>query len=412
MTTQKRGARMQALRFRLSNMWPVPRLRGWWTSPGDAYVYGGGLRRDFLRIVLTSAAVAGVVLASVTLVIGVRVWRVPEWYLVAHQGTDATAINEYRVAMGPLLSAAVQLLGGGLLTVGLYMTWRQLLLLRHQHANESFDRAVSNLGAVSVDVRIGAMAVLEQLAIASREHYWLVADTLATTVKERFAEVSARYSPATGPVTLPVDGAHALGILARLSYHRPDRCDRFAKAQPGDFYSRDPYKEPRHGVSLDGLQAAHTRADHFVFRGATLHKGSFEGAACVGARFEGVSLNFASFAGADLRGATFRTCSMFMCDFTGANLLDAIFEFNHIQNAVFDLANLENARFYRSTWVLTSARGARFVGTSFLQTHIDATNDLTGAVVVDVKLTEFWGQLTHPLFSEFVERQKQGKEPL
>ena len=89
------------------------------------------------------AALGLVVLLSVA---GVRLVWPPAWYLAQHPGPASVAINDYRLATGPVFVGLIQLLGGAIVVLGLWFSWLQIKLSREQHFHDLLYRAVHDLG--------------------------------------------------------------------------------------------------------------------------------------------------------------------------------------------------------------------------------------------------------------------------
>jgi hypothetical protein len=110
--------------------------------------------------------------------------------------------------------ALLQGLGGAVLLLGAYFTWRQLSVTREGQLTERFTRAVDQLGSDHVDVRLGGIYALERIARDS--------DIDRATI----GEVLTAYVRGHAPLAARPEGAAA-------RRHAGRRCPLAPAAGPG-----------------------------------------------------------------------------------------------------------------------------------------------------------------------------------
>lgn len=142
----------------------------------------------------------------------------------------AKAMNDARITV-------LQGVGGTLLLVGVYLTWRQIQVSREGQITERYTRAVEQLGSDNRGVRVGGIYALERIAKDSAADRGTVSEVLTTFVRERatwqqgnaaqsdFADFLGSRRQATGSTLLELlpylrlrapDVQAAMTVLGRL----------------------------------------------------------------------------------------------------------------------------------------------------------------------------------------------------
>jgi hypothetical protein len=180
---------------------------------------------------------------------------------------------------------------------------------RRGQLTERFTKAIDQLGQTAedkLDIRLGGIYALEQIAKESKELHGPVMEILTAFLREHSPnakETSAEFAPPRADFQ-----AIATVLGRRQVGHDPD------------------------GFRLD-------------FRGVALDVVNFEGAQLQGAVFWEVKLQKANFAYAQLQGASFAHAQLQEAIFEGAQLQGAVFLDVKLQGAYFSGADLERARF-------------------------------------------------------------------
>ncbi|MEU7870453.1 pentapeptide repeat-containing protein [Dactylosporangium sp. NPDC049140] len=216
-------------------------------------------------------------------------------------GRTAVTANERLTAVNNVRTVLLQALGAVILGLGAYATWRrlrineeELRLSRSGQTTERYSRAVEHLGHESLDVRIGGVFALEQIAGQSPEDRDAIVAILCAYVRGHSPWPPGRpgQPPADTPVTelwsLAVranDAQAAVTALARL--HAAGGAERLSLPRTDLRFAR------MGGLDLRGA----------YFGGATLMRARLQGTDLRDCFLEDVDLRHAELAGADLRGA-------------------------------------------------------------------------------------------------------------
>jgi Pentapeptide repeats (8 copies) len=241
-------------------------------------------------------------------------------------------VGRVRTALLAILAGAIALTGA-VLTALTYSLNRRIAAQSHERdlraqLTDRFTRAIDQIGSDKLEIRLGGIYALEQVARDSEVDRAQVIDVLVAFVKER----TLRLPDTLRTVPVPPGADEA-------SEHWPTVDVQAALTVLG-----------RRSPPIESLDFQSVRLRGAVLRGAQL----------AGAYFSRADLKGADFTGADLSNA----------DLWQANLTSARFDEADLSGAQLALADLSRAHFARA-----NLRGAKFQGVT-----IDNT-DFTAAVV-------------------------------
>jgi hypothetical protein len=274
----------------------------------------------------------------------------PPWFVHDRSLEGLKAQNEVRTTL-------LQGLGGVVLLVGVYFTYRQLQTTRQGQITERYTRAIDQLGHAELDVRLGGIYALERIAWDSpadratigevltafvRSHApWpprLPGQYVATAPIDEVPELQARAADLQASLT--VLGRGSFGRLEgqgdRLGLHAVDL--RHANLAGAHLEGAD-----LRGAHLEGAYLADAHLGRANLRGAHLEGADFfgthlEGTVLVGAHLEGAELVFVRLEEANLYEAYLRRAIL-----VGAHLERAILHDAHLEEANLRGAHLEEA---------------------------------------------------------------------
>lgn len=282
--------------------------------------------------------VAVVVLAAAAIFVGPEV-LVP----ASARLTDAERYGLENSVRTTLLQA----IGGALLLAGAFFTWRQVLLGQRQldvarqgQVTERFTRAIDQLGSDTLDVRLGGLYALENLAKVAQEERGQVIEVLAAFVR---VHAPRRGVPEPAPADadeedeglwLPMrqrapDVQTALQVLGRL---------RRAGGPVLALSDTDLRRSDLRRMSL-----ARAWITNATLRDANIRGGSLAGARLTGSDLSGLEASGVSFERAELQGARLRRANLSGCDLRGADLQHA-----DLTGAVLRGADLTGAKLWRA----------------------------------------------------------------
>ncbi len=272
-----------------------------------------------MRQILLSLAASLLAVAS----LGIVVWlaaRVPAWRA---QIANLPDLKDRISLENEITKNVVQLLGGSILLLGLYFTWKNTRLAQEGQLTDRFNQAIEHLGSDKSEVRLGGIYALARIAADSPRDHWSVMQVLCTYVRTK-ANGDAPEVPSEVPSEV---GA----ILTLLGRRRVD-------------YEGDDETLDLRGVNLSGLNLSGGQFDGALFDGATLENTTLTDA----------HLRRASLRGTDLQGAFMRRADLTDADLSAADLRDSTF-----RDASLVRANLFGAKMEGASLIGSDLRGAR-----------------------------------------------------
>jgi uncharacterized protein YjbI with pentapeptide repeats len=227
-----------------------------------------------------------------------------------------------------------QILGGALLLIGLYLTWRRVEVAQEGQITERFTRAIDQLGSEKLEVRLGGIYALERIARDSKKDHWQIMEILTAYIRE-----NAPSNPKKKIISLlPTDIQAILTVLGR-------RARTFGKGeneilnlsntnlQQADLIGAHLERADLRGVRLEGANLIGAHMEGADLRGAHLEK-----ACLLEAHLEGTALLKAHLKKADLRGAHLAGAFLDRAYLNKADLIEA-----HLEHVTLVEAHLEKA---------------------------------------------------------------------
>jgi hypothetical protein len=214
-----------------------------------------------------------------------------------------------------------QILAGGILLLGAYLTWRQLGVTRQGQITDRYTKAVDQLGHAELDVRLGGIYALGRIARDSPSDRATIGEVLTAFIRGH-APWPPRL-PGQYVATAPLDQVQALQVSA-------------ADVQASLTVLGSDAFEHRRGRSVLDLRAVDLRR-------ALLGSAHLEGAFLAGAHLEGASLRHAHLEIAFLRGAHLKNTILQDAHLEFADLHGAHLEGASLEGAYLGGANLEGA---------------------------------------------------------------------
>jgi uncharacterized protein YjbI with pentapeptide repeats len=265
----------------------------------------------------------------------------------------------------------------------LYFAWRRVgaadrntHLIAAGHIAGCFTQAVAQLAATeagqpNLELRLGGIYALEQIARESARDHWTVMEVLSAYVR--------RHAPALPPA--PATGANghesAPAVAAEALPPKTPAIDIQAILTVLGRRNRNSRREPQgHSLNLAGTD----------LEGADLSAAHFEKANLRDARLERATLTQACLDGADLRGAHLERANLMEASLgrpelggarlERANLMEAHLERAYLMKAHLEDANLMDARLDGAYLILANLEGtnlqaARLEGAKLMAAHLE-----------------------------------------
>lgn len=238
--------------------------------------------RERARFYAAAAAAA----AAIAAVLFATLYGVPRAVV---SGTLTSA--ERLKAENDVRTTLIQLLGGAVLSGGLYFTARTLQLNREGQVTDRFSKAIEQLGSGNLDVRLGGIYALERIARDSSRDHEPIVEILCAFLREH-ADKS---------------GAAPLDILKGPSSDR----------SPADVTA---------ALEVLGRRTARSERRSLDLRRIRVKGAHLEGANLRGALLNGVELTYANLQRADLSGAKLSDADLRCSDCRGADLSNAMLD--------------------------------------------------------------------------------------
>jgi uncharacterized protein YjbI with pentapeptide repeats len=339
-----------------------------------------GLAR--FRWPLAGLAALAVILACVLVV---PLWLV-HWELGAPARTlppadKAKAINDIRATL-------LQGIGGAVILLGAYFTYRQLQTGREQlqvaqqgQVTERFTRAIDQLGHTELDVRLGGIYALERIANDSPNDRIAIAEVLTAFVRghapwpprlpgqyladapiEQVPELQVRAPDVQAALTVLGRRQPLPKLRGRLDLEGTDL--RKARLEDADFQQASLFNTNLQEAILDTANLQGAILYNANLQEAMLDNAQLQGASFDGARLQGAHLHLAQLQGAILDGANLE----------GADLSRAQLQGSHLHRAQLQGANLHSAQLQEASLVDAELKGALLRGADLQGANLNGAN--------------------------------------
>ena len=226
-------------------------------------------------------------------------------------------------------------------------------LTEQGQVTERYTKAIEQLGADKINVRIGGIFALERIANDSARDHSTVIEVLAAFIRERVDD--------TAP---PADVQAALTVLGRRTTSRDER-----------------------PVYLTGAVLPYADFTHGQFAKANFLMASLRDARMEHVDFSNANLSVADLVNADLSNADLSGADLDEADLSGALLGDA-----YLVEANLTGSKLRNARMVRVVLVQANLKEADLTGADLTSADLSGADlsgaNLSGATLVDADLTD------------------------
>jgi hypothetical protein len=255
--------------------------------------------------------------AAVVLLALLIVHWVPDWLGQTPRGFTGVQVDEER---GRIRTALLALLVGVVAVPGAIFAGLTFRLSRQGQDIDRFTRAIGQLGAITIDVRLGGIYALERLASESATYRGPILDVLAGYIREH-AGLKGHGASNSGPLaqqfgefasdvlrhtlSSPTDPTGDAAVDVRAAVVVLARRDTTEETEPPRFdFSKTNLRGVRaEGIHLQGCLLTDAHLENARLEGAQLQRAVLVGAYLKGARFAGADFAGASLSHAHLEGA-------------------------------------------------------------------------------------------------------------
>jgi uncharacterized protein YjbI with pentapeptide repeats len=244
----------------------------------------------------------------------------------------------------------VQALGGVILSITAYLGYRNfrigeenlkiaqknLKVTEDKHVTERFSKSIEHLGSGKIDICLGGIYALEQIAIDSPKYHWTIVEILSAFIREK--------RPLDSTEIVGIDIQAALNVLGRRKVEQDPK---------GKYINLR--KVNLTGVEIQSTNLNPANLNHVDFSGANLNHVDFSGAILDYANLHETDLSDANLRGAILNNANLKVSNLNNADLYGANL----------RWADISEANLSQATLINVNFQATDFKGANLNGAIF-----------------------------------------------
>jgi len=308
----------------------------------------------------------------VVLLIVVCTVYIPKWQLNYYHSTIPKGSKDYIELEDKLRKTLIQVCGGLIVFLGLYLTYRRIRATEKQaeafeegQITERFTRAIDQIGSVNKDgnknfeVRLGGIYALERIAKDSKKDHMTIMEVLTAYVRRNapYEEKNTISSEKSDIPNLPADIQAVLTVIGRRKLSHEKGADYRIDLSRTDLRKANLMKANLQGVNLwkANLQEANLME-------ANLQK----------AEFMEANLQEAYLLKANLQKADFLKANLQKANFMGANLQEAKLWKANLQKAEFMEANLQKAEFMEA-----NLQEANFIGANLQEANFRLANSLT-----------------------------------
>jgi len=374
----------------------------------------GRLRRR-IRHGLTSFGWPLAGLAAVMVVLAC-VLVIPQWLVRWELGAQARtlAAADRAKAINDVRATLLQGVGGAVILLGAYFTYRQLQTGRQQlqiaqqgQVTERFTRAIDQLGHAELDVRLGGIYALERIANDAPDDRTAIAEVLTAFVRGHAPwppRLPGQYhteAPIEQVPELQVRAPDVQAVLTVLARRQPPpklsgRLDlsatdlRKASLEDADLkqvslFNANLQEATLHNANLQGAILYNANLKRALLERAQLQEASFDGANLQEAILDQAQLQGAILDGANLQGARLEYARLQGASLNRANLQKANLDIAQLQEATLFNANLQGASLNRATLQGASLNDADLQGASLHRANLQGAN-FHGATLDRVEL--------------------------
>jgi len=317
-------------------------------------------------------------------------WKVPQWQVRAYHGKlDAGAISKLDpkdliqlqkdliTAENNARLTLAQIIGGLVVLLGLYATFKNVRVAEEGKLTERFSKAVELLGSKELALQLGGIYALERIARDSQKDHWTVMEVLTAFVRERTRktyewamenqqEYAAHLSEERTKPSAEVQAA--LTVIGRRKWTAEEK-------------------------SHQRLDLNHTFLEGANLESAHLKNAFFDSAILNGANFNRANLDYAFLANAQLAESY-----LIRATFNKAFLSNTELVYSHLDRAELNGANLSGAHLSFATMTCAS-----LIDALLSQATLNGTN-LAGAVLKNAHLDTAkmltWEQISPAYYDE------------
>jgi uncharacterized protein YjbI with pentapeptide repeats len=292
----------------------------------------------------------------------------------------------------------VQALGGLILSVTAWVGYqnfrvgeKNLRATEDKQVTERFSKSIEHLGNDQIDIRLGGIYALEQIAIDSPKYHWTIVEILSAFIREK-CSINPQTSPDSNPeeATSEIDRKIGIDIQAALTVLGRRKAAQDPATKNIDLRNVNLYgaEIPESNLSEANLNGADLSEANLS--GANLNGANLIEANLIEANLNGADLSEANLSGANLIGANLNGAYLIRADLIRADLIGADLSRADLIGANLSGANLSGANLSRADLIGANLSGANLIradlsGADLIRADLSGA-DLNGADLIEANL--------------------------
>lgn len=266
---------------------------------------------DFWTTVLAGAAVL--------LLLAYIVTAIPKWQVQRDLAAGRITQSEIPQQVDAYRRTIIQLAGGLVVAIGLYLTWRRIQVTEEGQVTDRFSTAIEQLGDDQMEVRLGGIYALERIAKDSPKDHWTVMETLAAFVRENASSTGEADESEKDATSTKSDFGPRTDVQAACTVIGRRKTDQDPEGKSVDLSHSRLAGVRLLGADLSGANLQHADVSGAVLYNTDLSEAILFHADLAGSHLNGATLSNSMLVGADLsNGSSFRNV-----DLSGAGLVSA-----------------------------------------------------------------------------------------
>lgn len=268
----------------------------------------------------------------------------------------------------------VQAIGGLILGMTAYVGYRNFRISEDKQITKHFSKAIEHLGDEKIDIRLGGIYVLAQIAIDSPKYHWTIIEILSAFIREK----STIHKPDLDGNIIPqqkltTDVKAAITALGRRNIDRDNgrqidlrnvylaeiEIESDANLCRVNLSGSDLYAAKLNGIDLSEAKLYKANLNRANLSSANLTSTNLTGAQLCKANLSSANLNKADLISANLMGANLSSIYLSSANLRSANLCDT-----NLSGAYLYGANLSRTKNFTSTQIKSACYWDRAIYTA------------------------------------------------
>jgi uncharacterized protein YjbI with pentapeptide repeats len=279
---------------------------------------------------------------------------------------------------------------------------KNLRVSEDKQVTERFSKSIEHLGSDKIDIRLGGIYALEQIAIDSAKYHWTIVEILSAFVREKcpldnfdppagnseqtsVEAQSEQKTSVSAPKKVGVDIQAAMTVLGRRKAQDPP--DKSIDLRSVNLPFIEIQEASLRGANLSGADLSGAN----LIR-ADLSEAFLYGANLSGADLDEADLNEANLSGANLSGADLGGANLYGANLNEANLSGAFLDGAKLYGANLHGANLHGAFLWGANLSGADLNGADLSGADLSGADLSGANlnwaNLCEADLINIKVRD------------------------